>query len=115
VPGPVTSEQSAGCHELIREYGAMCVTSARDVLEHISPGEGTGSGPRRGSAVPRDMLDPVTTAVLEQLPVRGGLGPASVAVRAGVDLDTALRCLGSLAAAGFVKRTDKGWRAIGQD
>ena len=25
VPGPVTSEQSAGCHELIRDYGAMCV------------------------------------------------------------------------------------------
>jgi DNA processing protein len=26
VPGPVTSEQSAGCHELIREWGALCVT-----------------------------------------------------------------------------------------
>ena len=40
VPGPVTSEHSAGCHELIRDYGAMCVTCASDVAEHIAlPGD----------------------------------------------------------------------------
>jgi DNA processing protein len=111
VPGPVTSEQSAGCHELIREWAALCVTGARDVVEHVSPA-GTGmSGPRMGPAVPRDHLDPVTAAVLEAVPVRGGRGPASIAVLAGVDLDTALRCLGLLAAAGFVQRCDQGWRA----
>jgi DNA processing protein len=112
VPGPVTSEQSAGCHELIRDYGAMCVTCATDVFEHISPpGAGPLGGPRMGPATARDMLDPVTTAVLEQVPVRGGRGPASIAVRAGVDLDTAMRCLGTLAAGGFVQRCDLGWRA----
>jgi DNA processing protein len=111
VPGPVTSEQSAGCHELIREYGAMCVTGGRDVLEHLEPAvAGTGDGPRRGPAVDRDRLDPVATAVLEQVPARGGRGPAAIAVRAGVDLDTAVRQLGLLAAAGFVQRCDKGWR-----
>ncbi len=113
VPGPVTSEQSAGCHELIREYGAMCVTGGRDVLEHLEPAAaGTGDGPRRGPAVDRDRLDPVATAVLEQVPARGGRGPAAIAVRAGVDLDTAVRQLGLLAAAGFVRRCDKGWRAV---
>ena len=111
VPGPVTSEQSAGCHELIRERAAVCVTGARDVIEHVAP-VGTGpAGPRPGPAVPRDHLDSVTAAVLEAVPARGGRGPASVAVLAGVDLDTALRCLGLLAAAGFVQRTDQGWRA----
>jgi DNA processing protein len=111
VPGPVTSDQSAGCHELIRESAALCVTGARDVIEHVSP-IGTGLGdPRFGPAVPRDHLDPVTAAVLEAVPVRGGRGPASIAVLAGVDLDTALRCLGLLAAAGFVQRCDQGWRA----
>jgi DNA processing protein len=113
VPGPVTSEQSAGCHELIREYGAMCVTGGRDVLEHLEPAvTGTGDGPRRGPAVDRDRLDPVATAVLEQVPARGGRGPAVIAVRAGVDLDTAVRQLGLLAAAGFVQRCDKGWRTV---
>ena len=115
VPGPVTSEQSAGCHELIREFGAMCVTCATDVFEHIAPpGAGPSAGPRIGPATARDRLDPVTTAVLEQVPVRGGRGPASIAVRAGVDLDTVLRCLGTLAAGGFVRHCELGWRAIKQ-
>jgi len=110
VPGPVTSEQSAGCHELIREWGAVCVTGARDVIEIVSPaGEGTYP-PRRGPAAPRDSLDPVTSAVLEAVPLRAGRGPATIATMAGVDLDTALRCLGLLAAAGFVERRENGWR-----
>jgi len=111
VPGPVTSDQSAGCHELIREAGALLVTGARDVIEHVSPVGAELAGPRLGPAVPRDHLDPVTTAVLEAVPARGGRGPASIAVLAGVDLDTALRCLGLLAAGGFVQRCDQGWRA----
>jgi DNA processing protein len=111
VPGPVTSEQSAGCHELIRDYGAMCVTCANDVLDHIGGPGGTGGSLRLGPAVPRDTLDPAALAVLEELPMRGGRGPASVAVRAGVDLDTALRCLGLLAASGFAERCEHGWRA----
>ena len=111
VPGPVTSEQSAGCHELIRDYGAMCVTCASDVCQHIAlPGLAPAAGLRIGPATARDMLDPAAVAVLEEIPVRGGRGPASIAVRAGVDLDTTLRCLGLLAAGGFVERCDLGWR-----
>ena len=30
VPGPVTSAASAGCHRLIREYGATIITNADD-------------------------------------------------------------------------------------
>ena len=116
VPGPVTSEQSAGCHELIREYGAMCVTCARDVIEHVEPsGAGPDAGPRRGPAVARDLLEPAARAVLEQVPARGGRGPAAIAVGAGVDLDTAVRCLGALSAGGFIRRCDHGWRLIKPD
>jgi DNA processing protein len=111
VPGPVTSEQSAGCHELIREWGAVLVTGARDVAEHVSPVGEEGHPPRLGPAVPRDSLDPVTTAVLEAVPMRAGRGPATIATVSGVDLDTALRCLGLLAAAGYVERSEHGWRA----
>ena len=115
VPGPVTSEQSAGCHELIRDFGAMCVTCALDVFEHVGTlGAGPSACPRVGPATARDMLDPAAVAVLEEVPVRGGRGPASIAVRAGVDLNTALRCLGILAASGYVQRCELGWRATGQ-
>jgi len=116
VPGPVTSEYSAGCHELIRDYGAMLVTCARDVLDHlVPPGAGSLAGPRCGPSRPRDNLDSVTTAVLEQVPVRGARGPASIAVRAGVDLDTAVRCLGALQTEGFVTRGSTGWMAARRD
>ena len=37
VPGPVTSAQSAGCHRIIREWGATCVTCAGDIIEMLSP------------------------------------------------------------------------------
>jgi DNA processing protein len=113
VPGPVTSEQSAGCHELIRDYGAMCVTCAADVAGHIAlPGSSLSAGLRRGPGTARDLLDSASVAVLEEVPVRGGRGPASIAARAGVDLDTVLRCLGLLAADGFIERCELGWRAL---
>jgi len=110
VPGPVTSQMSEGCHEIIREWSALCVTTAQDVIEHVSPaGEGLGAR-RRGPAYPRDRLDPVSTAVLEAVPARTGAGPAAIAVAAGVDLNTAIGSLGALAAAGFVERCARGWR-----
>jgi DNA processing protein len=37
VPGPVTSDVSAGCHKIIREWGAVCVTGAHDVIELLGP------------------------------------------------------------------------------
>jgi DNA processing protein len=107
VPGPVTSRQSEGCHEVIREWGAVLVTRAQDVIENVSPaGEGLAAR-RHGPAWSRDSLDPETTAVLEAIPARGGAGTAAIAITAGVD---AIRCLGALAAAGFIERCPRGWR-----
>jgi len=115
VPGPVTSEHSAGCHELIRDYGAMCVTCAADVAAQLDLRGENLAGLRLGPPTARDLLDPAAVAVLEVVPLRGGRGPASIAVRAGVDFDTALRCLGILAAKGFVERTAAGWRTVKSD
>jgi DNA processing protein len=110
VPGPVTSAQSAGCHEAIREWGAICVTGAQDVVELLSFCGDEPAERRRGPVLPRDLLDPVTSWVLDAVPARAGQGPARIAVAAGVDFDTVLSCLGALAAAGFVERCDRGWR-----
>jgi len=115
VPGPVTSGQSEGCHEIIRQWGAVLVTGARDVIENVSPiGEGLDP-PRRGPVYPRDSLDPVTAAVFDAIPARHGSNPASIAVAAGVDLNTVMQCLGELAAAGFVERCAQGWRILRND
>jgi DNA processing protein len=37
VPGPVTSDQSAGCHRIIRDWQGTLVTNAAEVIEHLSP------------------------------------------------------------------------------
>jgi len=111
VPGPVTSAQSAGCHQLIRDGGAVCVTGAADVIELITPLDEPGAAPDVSLAVPPADLDPVTAAVLRTLTGRAGRGPATIATLSGVDLDTAMRCLGLLSAAGYAERCDKGWRA----
>jgi DNA processing protein len=110
VPGPVTSAASAGCHEIIREWGAVCVTSAADVLDHVGLAGDHLSERRCGPVVPHDALDRLTARVLDAVPARGGAGPAAIAVSAGVDMDTAIRCLGALAAGGFVDRCEGGWR-----
>lgn len=110
VPGPVTSPASAGCHEIIREWGAVCVTDAADVLEQVAMAGDHLLPPRRGPVLPRDRLDEETARVLEAVPARSGARSAEVAISAGVDADTAIRCLGALAAAGFVERCDRGWR-----
>ncbi len=132
VPGPVTSAQSAGCHRIIREWAASCVTRAADVIDIVSPlsvadalapagGPGYASSPRSGppgsrppvTGLPsRDDLDPDSARVLDAFPARGRVGPATVAVGAGVDLDTVLRCLGLLAGQGFIERCEGGWRLI---
>ena len=44
------------------------------------------------------------------MPARGGAGTSTIAVEAGVDLDTVLRCLGLLAGSGFIERCERGWR-----
>jgi DNA processing protein len=134
VPGPITSDLSAGCHHIIREWQGTLVTSAAEVVECLSPvgamlqqpsgGSGapglSAGGPamsasrRRAAAVlDRDQLDLDAAAVLDALPWRGGMGPASIANRAGLDLGTVMRSLGALAAGGFAERCEQGWRARG--
>jgi DNA processing protein len=135
VPGPITSDLSAGCHHIIREWQGTLVTSAAEVVEYLSPvgatlqqpsGGGSGApgqpsggravsaGGRRAAAVlDRDQLDLDAAAVLDALPRRGGMGPASIADRAGLDLGTVMRSLGALAAGGFAERCERGWRARG--
>ncbi|MEV6159226.1 DNA-processing protein DprA [Nonomuraea sp. NPDC052129] len=110
VPGPITSTMSAGCHRLLRERKAVCVTSPEEVIDLVGSIGDDLAPQTRGPVVPRDTLSETTSRVLDAIPTRGAAGPASIAVAAGVSLDTALSALGGLAAAGYVERVAKGWR-----
>ncbi|WP_178378533.1 recombinase family protein [Nocardiopsis flavescens] len=104
-PGPVTSAMSAGCHLLLRDRQAACVTCAEDVLDQIGPLGGVAPGPVRLSA----ELAPESARVLDAIPRSGG-GPAVIARACGRDLEPTMRALGLLAAAGLVERCPAGWR-----
>jgi DNA processing protein len=127
VPGPVTSDLSAGCHQVIREWQGTLVTSAAEVIEHLSPvgvpliaeaGTGTGTGAGAGpsgrraapAVLPRDLLDLESARVLDAMPRRGGMGTVRVAQRAGLAPATTAALLGQLATGGFIERCDEGWR-----
>jgi len=110
VPGPVTSQMSTGCHWMLREWNAVCVTRVEEVIEQVG-GIGTDLAERPGSPVlPRDELDATMLRVLDAVPLRGSGGPAQISVTAGIEMDTTVGCLGRLAAGGFVERVDGGWR-----
>ena len=123
VPGPVTSDLSAGCHQIIREWQGTLVTSAAEVIEHLSPVSAlptpeagpaeAGEPPARRQAppvLPRDQLDVDSARVLDALPRRGGMGTVRVAQRAGLAPANTATLLGQLATGGFVERCDDGWR-----
>jgi DNA processing protein len=133
VPGPVTSDISAGCHQIIRDWQGMLVTRAADVIEHLSPvgepqallpaAELAESRPEKTQArrrptsrrparpaIDRDDLDLESAQVLDAMPARGGMGTTRIAQRAGVTPKTAIGCLGALASAGFIERCEDGWR-----
>lgn len=109
VPGPVTSALSAGCHRLLRDFQAVCVTSAADIVEQAGH-VGTDLRAGAGGGLSRDLLDDDSQAVLDSVPNRGGAGAASIAAANELPLDTALRRLGLLAAGGFIERGPTGWR-----
>ncbi|WP_046468025.1 DNA-processing protein DprA [Allosalinactinospora lopnorensis] len=109
VPGPVTSALSAGCHRLLRDWQAVCVTDAADVAEQVGH---IGADLRPGVAC--DRLDVEARRVLAAVPERSGAGAAAIAGAANLGLDSALRCLGLLAAGGFVERSPAGWRVRGR-
>jgi DNA processing protein len=132
VPGPVTSDQSAGCHRIIRDWQGTLVTTAAEVIEHLSPigatleltnapvvgsvGPADPARPRpaRGRRVrpPLDLdaMDLETTQVLDAMPGRGGMATTRIAQRAGLPPTAVVRCLAALAASGYIERCDEGWR-----
>lgn len=104
VPGPITSTASAGCHRLLREYDAQCITSADDVRELLG--------------VDVSALPPVTdagtpagsTRIQDALSTRAWRDAADVARRSGLSLTDAQSALALLELEGVAERSEAGWR-----
>ncbi|WP_247630014.1 DNA-processing protein DprA [Microbacterium croceum] len=102
VPGSVTSASSAGCHRLLREYDAVCVTSAADVRELC--------GLAAGVVPTAEGVDPERVRVLDALGGRTSLPTVEIARRSGLSTERVLSHLGLLELEGLVHPVGGGWR-----
>ncbi|WP_231603956.1 DNA-processing protein DprA [Salinibacterium sp. NG22] len=121
VPGPVTSAASAGCHRLIRDYDAVCVTNPDQMAELapleqtlLSVDEATDSGgttqtpsehPDVGS-----QANTETTRLLDALSARSARTTDDIAARSGLAISTVRAQLGLLELDGRVAETERGWK-----
>ncbi|MFC7430662.1 MULTISPECIES: DNA-processing protein DprA [unclassified Agrococcus] len=101
VPGPVTSGASAGCHRLIRDYGAQLVQGADEMRALVDGDEQDSTlGVRVGSG---------ETRLLDALSVRQARDADDLASRAGMSLAEVRATLGLLDLAGAVEQRGSGW------
>ena len=125
VPGPVTSPASAGCHRLLREFDAVYVVDADQMVELASgilpsragrgnaaraAGVGTGRAPAQSgtSASPLDPA-PEMLRVIDALSTRSPRVIADVARRAGMSVPEVMAVLGPLELNGIAVRHAEGW------
>jgi DNA processing protein len=110
VPGPVTSMASGGCHQLLRDGVAACVTDAAEVAE-LAGAVGADMAPgRTGVAADTDGLDAVGRAVLDALPARDSAEIASLVRAAGRTLPEVLGALGILESRRLAETDGARWR-----
>lgn len=116
VPGPVTSAASAGCHRLMREGVATCVTDAAEVLELAGAvGEGVAelaqaeSAKDRGAARDQDGLDVGARATFDALRPRRPATVDELARSSGLAPHEVMAALGVLELRGSASRSGAGW------
>lgn len=134
VPGPVTSIASEGCHRLLREGMAHCISDASHVLELLgteviaqgelqftagagaSAGAGAGAEPNSAAAASRqqelESLGELPRLVYESLPVRTTATAESTATCAGLAVGETLGALGRLELHGFVRQLSGQWERL---
>ncbi|MFZ3452701.1 DNA-processing protein DprA [Arthrobacter sp. 7Tela_A1] len=117
VPGPVYSANSAGCHRLLREGSAVCVTDAAEVLELADPFtvaigeepvEALPDAQDRSPRADHDGLAAEDILLLDALPLRKGSEVQKLAVVAGLGVPAVRAGLARLELAGLARRTVQG-------
>ncbi len=114
VPGPVTSPTSTGCHRLIREYDAVCVTDADEMAELAGGAYGSRVGqPMTGIPVadegPGDGRSSDQVRAVDALSRRSPRSVQDIAGRSGLSATAVSAALGALNLEGVVRERDAGW------
>lgn len=110
VPGSVHSANSAGCHRLLRDGGAICVTDAAEIAELASP---SGVGlvePVTGRAAVHDGLTLEDLILLDALPLRSTTSVDKLCAVAGLSAESVRAGLGRLGLLGLAASERGGWK-----
>ncbi len=114
VPGPVASALSAGTHRLVRERGAVLVTSAADVLEDLglaNAGADTDE-PRQPTLMVGRVpeLSPNASQVLAVMQRNGAVDVAALSRGSGLAVSEILATVAELALAGLTDTDGASYR-----
>ena len=115
VPGPVGSALSAGTHRLVRERGAVLVTSAADVLEDLGLAAGgviENDGPSQPTLLVGRLHDLSSDAsqVLAAMPGNGGVDVDALSRRSGLAIPAILAGVAELALVGLADTDGSSYR-----
>jgi DNA processing protein len=98
MPGPVTSDLSRGCHEMIRDGAAVLVGGSKDVLELVTP------------LAENDVAAETSTrSLLGWLAAQGPSSVVEIAAEVGIDEEGTLALLTMLEGAGYATQSRRGW------
>ena len=114
VPGSVYSANSAGCHRLLHDGAAVCVTDAADVAELAGAiGANLKDEPETTPAL-YDGLSSADLMVLDALPLRSTATVTKLCTVAGLGAGQLLAGLGRLETLGLAVRIDGDWKRAPQ-
>lgn len=110
VPGSVHSANSAGCHRLLRDGGAVCVTDAAEVVELASPSGSDLPESRQGPARVQDGLTLEDLILLDALPLRSTTSVEKLSAVAGLGAESVRAGLGRLGLLGLAVSERGAWK-----
>lgn len=112
VPGSVHSANSAGCHRLLRDGGAVCVTDAAEIVELASPAGAGLAEPGTGHGADHDGLTLEDLILLDALPLRSTTSVEKLCAVAGLSAESVRGGLGRLGLLGLAGSERGGWKRI---
>lgn len=109
VPGPVTSAASAGCHRLIREFGAACVTNADEMAELAPLHTATANPHDAQSEYETTGVSSNQVRIIDALSTRSARPVDDIASRSGLSIATVQGLLGAMELDRTAKERATGW------
>ena len=113
VPGSIHSANSAGCHRLLRDGGAVCVTDVGEVAELSGRSGEWMAADKETPAEPQDGLSLEDLILLDALPLRSASSVDKLATVAGLSPDAVRAGLGRLGLLGLASSERGAWKRSG--